>query len=42
VWANILTFFAGPHNCIGFRFSLVEFVEFTHLFIILSHVFRIG
>ncbi|KAJ7039575.1 cytochrome P450 [Mycena alexandri] len=24
VWANLLTFFAGPHNCIGFRFTLVE------------------
>ncbi|KAJ7106475.1 cytochrome P450 [Mycena crocata] len=24
VWSNLLTFFAGPHNCIGFRFSLVE------------------
>ncbi|KAF7364361.1 hypothetical protein MSAN_01096500 [Mycena sanguinolenta] len=24
VWANLLTFFAGPHHCIGFRFSLVE------------------
>ncbi|KAJ7839483.1 cytochrome P450 [Mycena leptocephala] len=24
VWANLLTFLAGPHNCIGFRFSLVE------------------
>ncbi|KAJ7616471.1 cytochrome P450 [Roridomyces roridus] len=24
VWANLLTFFAGPHACIGFRFSLVE------------------
>ncbi|KAJ7087980.1 cytochrome P450 [Mycena belliarum] len=24
VWANLFTFFAGPHNCIGFRFSLVE------------------
>ncbi|KAF7342579.1 hypothetical protein MSAN_02014600 [Mycena sanguinolenta] len=24
VWANLLTFFAGPHNCIGFRFALVE------------------
>ncbi|KAJ7687494.1 cytochrome P450 [Mycena rosella] len=23
-WANLLSFFAGPHNCIGFRFSLVE------------------
>ncbi|KAK6974831.1 cytochrome P450 [Favolaschia claudopus] len=24
VWGNILTFFAGPHNCIGFRFSIAE------------------
>ncbi|KAJ7230274.1 cytochrome P450 [Mycena pura] len=24
VWANLLTFLAGPRNCIGFRFSLVE------------------
>ncbi|KAJ7255345.1 cytochrome P450 [Mycena rebaudengoi] len=24
VWAHLLTFFAGPHNCIGFRFTLVE------------------
>ncbi|KAJ7016522.1 cytochrome P450 [Mycena alexandri] len=24
VWANLLNFLAGPHNCIGFRFSLVE------------------
>ncbi|KAJ7257365.1 cytochrome P450 [Mycena rebaudengoi] len=24
VCGNILSFFAGPHNCIGFRFSLVE------------------
>ncbi|KAJ6468435.1 cytochrome P450 [Mycena sanguinolenta] len=24
MWANLLTFFAGPHNCIGFRFTLVE------------------
>jgi len=24
VWANLLTFFAGPHNCIGFRFALAE------------------
>ncbi|KAJ7434091.1 cytochrome P450 [Mycena galericulata] len=24
VWANIFSFFAGPNNCIGFRFSLVE------------------
>ena len=27
VWANLLTFLAGPHNCIGFRFSLVECVR---------------
>ncbi|KAJ7115348.1 cytochrome P450 [Mycena epipterygia] len=24
VWANLFTFFAGPNNCIGFRFALVE------------------
>ncbi|KAJ7724292.1 cytochrome P450, partial [Mycena olivaceomarginata] len=24
VWANLLTFFAGTTNCIGFRFSLIE------------------
>ncbi|KAJ7609498.1 cytochrome P450 [Roridomyces roridus] len=24
VWAHLMTFFAGPHHCIGFRFSLVE------------------
>ncbi|KAJ7732043.1 hypothetical protein DFH07DRAFT_990956 [Mycena maculata] len=24
VWANLLTFFSGPHNCIGFRFPLAE------------------
>ncbi|KAF8181911.1 cytochrome P450 [Mycena galopus ATCC 62051] len=24
VWGNLMTFIAGPHNCIGFRFSLVE------------------
>ncbi|KAJ6522101.1 cytochrome P450, partial [Mycena vulgaris] len=31
VWANLLTFLAGNHNCIGFRFSLVEikFLLFT-------------
>ncbi|KAF7364355.1 Cytochrome P450 [Mycena sanguinolenta] len=28
VYANLLTFFAGPHNCIGFRFSLVEIKAF--------------
>ncbi|KAJ7896689.1 cytochrome P450 [Mycena olivaceomarginata] len=30
VWANLLTFFAGTTNCIGFRFSLVEHVSSTH------------
>ncbi|KAJ6456998.1 cytochrome P450 [Mycena vitilis] len=25
VWANLFTFFAGPNNCIGFKFSLAEF-----------------
>ncbi|KAJ6600470.1 cytochrome P450 [Mycena vulgaris] len=24
VWGNLFTFFAGPNNCIGFRFALVE------------------
>ncbi|KAF8217962.1 cytochrome P450 [Mycena galopus ATCC 62051] len=24
IWGNMLTFLAGPHNCIGFRFSLAE------------------
>ncbi|KAJ7659181.1 cytochrome P450 [Mycena polygramma] len=24
VWAHLMTFLAGPHNCIGFRFSLAE------------------
>ncbi|KAJ7234598.1 cytochrome P450, partial [Mycena rebaudengoi] len=24
VWSNLMTFFAGPHNCIGFRFSVAE------------------
>ncbi|KAJ7218656.1 cytochrome P450 [Mycena pura] len=23
-WANLMTFFAGPHHCLGFRFSIVE------------------
>ncbi|KAJ7177114.1 cytochrome P450, partial [Mycena filopes] len=25
VWANLMTFFGGPHNCIGFRFSIMEY-----------------
>ncbi|KAF8202818.1 cytochrome P450 [Mycena galopus ATCC 62051] len=24
IWANLLTFFTGPHSCVGIRFSLVE------------------
>ncbi|KAJ7626907.1 cytochrome P450 [Roridomyces roridus] len=24
VWANLLSFYGGPHNCIGYRFSLAE------------------
>ncbi|KAI0329990.1 cytochrome P450 [Cubamyces sp. BRFM 1775] len=24
VWSNLLTFFGGPHACIGYRFSLVQ------------------
>ncbi|KAJ7106843.1 cytochrome P450 [Mycena crocata] len=24
VWGNLITFYAGPHNCIGFRFSVAE------------------
>ncbi|KAF7288978.1 hypothetical protein MIND_01414400 [Mycena indigotica] len=24
VWGNLFTFLAGPHNCIGFRFSIAE------------------
>ncbi|KAJ7289512.1 hypothetical protein C8J57DRAFT_432693 [Mycena rebaudengoi] len=24
VWASLITFFAGPPNCIGFRFSVME------------------
>ncbi|KAJ7797400.1 hypothetical protein B0H14DRAFT_2619013 [Mycena olivaceomarginata] len=31
VWANLLTFFAGTTNCIGFWFSLVEHVSLYSL-----------
>ena len=26
VWGHLLTFLGGPRACIGFRFSLVEYV----------------
>ncbi|KAK6984066.1 cytochrome P450 [Favolaschia claudopus] len=34
VWGNLLTFFAGPHNCIGFPllFVLVRTLEFKPVF----------
>ncbi|KAJ7667260.1 cytochrome P450 [Mycena rosella] len=24
IWGNLLSFLAGPHNCIGFRFAIIE------------------
>ncbi|KAJ7473718.1 cytochrome P450 [Mycena galericulata] len=38
VWANLFGFFAGPDNCIGFRFSLLEYVPSTTN---LPHVFHL-
>jgi cytochrome P450 len=35
VWSNILSFLAGPRSCIGYRFSLIEFV---FSFIIIFHL----
>ena len=26
VWGNLLSFLGGPRSCIGYRFSLVEYV----------------
>ena len=26
MWSHLLTFLGGPHACIGYRFSLVEYV----------------
>ena len=39
VWANLLTFIGGPRACIGFRFSLVEWVLFFPLVVSISTVF---
>ena len=30
VWGNMMTFIGGPRACIGFRFSLVEYVTLLH------------
>lgn len=27
VWGNLLSFLGGPRSCIGYRFSLVEYVS---------------
>ena len=31
VWGNMLTFLGGPHACIGYRFSLVEYVSLPNI-----------
>ena len=33
VWGHLLTFLGGPHACIGYRFSLVEYVRFIQPFL---------
>jgi len=30
VWGNILTFLGGPYACIGYWFSLVEYVSLSY------------
>ena len=31
VWGNMLSFLGGPHACIGYRFSLVEYVSLPNI-----------
>ena len=33
MWGHLLTFLGGPHACIGYRFSLVEYVQFIQPFL---------
>ena len=33
MWGHLLTFLGGPHACIGYRFSLVEYVRFIQPFL---------
>jgi hypothetical protein len=37
VWGNVLSFLGGAHACIGYRFSLLEFVLFLLLLFISGH-----
>jgi hypothetical protein len=30
VWGNMMSFYGGPHACIGFRFALLEWDLFFH------------
>jgi len=34
VWGHLMTFIGGPRACIGYRFSLVEYVYLELLFFI--------
>lgn len=31
VWGHLLTFIGGPRACIGYRFSIIEYVLLTRL-----------